>query len=94
MELGNLSNDLLFSLAIHLDLCDLLKFCSVNKRINNAICKKDNIWLYKLNIEFPNWRELKLAINIWNPITLFPIIRAKSVRDIYIILYHWNIFKI
>ena len=90
----SLSNDLLFSLAIQLDLSDLLKFCSASKRINNTICKKDNIWLYKLNKEFPDWRELKSDINIKNPITLFPIVKAQSVRDIYIILYHWNIFKI
>ena len=90
----NLSKDLLFSLAIQLDLSDLLKFCSSSKQINDYVCKKDNIWLYKLNQQFPNWRELKLDTTIKNPISLFPIVKAESIRDIYITLYYWNIFKI
>jgi hypothetical protein len=32
MELSNLPNDLLFSLAIQLELPDLLKFCSTSKK--------------------------------------------------------------
>lgn len=94
MELTELSNDILFSLAIQLDLDDLLRFCLSSKKINDAICNKDNVWLYKLNKEFPNWQELKGDLNIKNPITLFPIIEAKSLKDIYVTLYYWNIFTV
>ena len=93
-SLGHLPNDLLFSLAIQLDLSDLLKFCSSSKKINDSICKKDNIWFYKLNKEFPDWRNLLKDEDIKDPISLFPIVNARSPKEIYITLYHWNIFKI
>jgi hypothetical protein len=93
-SLSNLSNDLLFSLAIQLDLHDLLKFCSSSKKINDTVCRKDNVWLYKLDKEFPNWKELKNSVTIKNPITLIPIIESKSVKDIYVTLYYLNIFTL
>ena len=49
-----LPSDILFSLAIHLDLPDLLHFCSSSNRINNILCKKEPIWRYKLKQDFSN----------------------------------------
>ncbi len=48
-----LEKDQLFLLATELDLPELLSFCSSSKRINDLICKRNDIWLYKLNKEFP-----------------------------------------
>ena len=86
----DLTNDALFSLAIQLELPDLLKLCSSSKKINDYICRNDNIWLYKLNKEFPNWQELRNDKNIKDPITSKRIIEAKIMKDIYKILYTWN----
>ena len=92
----DLTSDVLFTLAISLDLPDLLKFCASSKKINDNVCKKDNIWYYRLNKDFPDWRE---GINsqeqgiIKNPKTLQPITETKTPKDIYILLYWHNIFK-
>ena len=91
MEL--LTSDALFALAIQLELPELLKFCRSSKKINNAVCKKDNIWYYKLTKEFPNWKTLILDPNLKNPKTLQPITQMKTPKDIYILLYWYNIFK-
>lgn len=53
-----LSRDNLFSLAILLDLPDLLRFCSSQKRIDELICKKNDIWNYKLMNEFPQHSKI------------------------------------
>lgn len=58
--MDRLGKDELFSLAIHLDLADILRLCSTSSRIEEKLCLKDDIWLYKLNREFPDYRSLKL----------------------------------
>jgi len=49
-----LPSDILFSLAIHLDFPDLLRFCSSSSRINNILCNREPIWRYKLQQDFSN----------------------------------------
>ena len=49
----------LFSIAIMLDLPDLLTLCKSSKRINQLLCQRNDIWFYKLNIEFPNFKIYK-----------------------------------
>ena len=53
-----LGKDELFTLAINLDLPNLLKFCAINKKINEKICMRDEIWNYKLETEFPDYKRL------------------------------------
>jgi ankyrin repeat protein len=52
-----LDADTLFSIGILLEVDDLLKFCRTNKRINNVLCRHDNIWLYKI-------KQLSPTLNI------------------------------
>ena len=69
-----LNSDLLFSLAIHLDLPNLLNFCSTNTRINDLVCNREHIWRYKLNQDFPNdFMEFKDL--------------HKAPKDLYILLW-------
>jgi len=59
----------LFHIATMLDLNDLLSLCSSNSRINRLICQQDAIWKFKLNNEFPDWRQHfdgKLPRKIYN----------------------------
>ena len=71
-----LTSDPLFALAIHLDLPDLLQFCSSSSRINNILCKREPIWRYKLQQDFSN--DLENFVNI-----------SKTPKDLYILL--WNL---
>ena len=69
----------LFNIAIELDLPNLLTFCSTNKRINNLICKRNEIWKYKLK-EFPESIEFKENYKF-------------SDKELYILLYNLKILK-
>jgi len=57
--MDKLEKDQLFLLALELDLPELLSFCDSSKRINELICKRNDIWYYKLNKEFPNWKDFR-----------------------------------
>jgi len=52
-----LTKDALFHIATMLDLDNLLSLCSSNSRFNILICQQNAIWLYKLNNEFPDWKQ-------------------------------------
>jgi len=56
-----LEKDQLFLLATELDFPQLLKFCQTNKKINKLVCRRDDIWLYKLDKEFPDYRNYKIT---------------------------------
>ncbi len=66
-----LNKDELFALALHLDLPSLVNFCSSNKFIEKNLCLKDEIWIYKLRKDFPDFQK----------------INGKSFRDLYKLLY-------
>ena len=57
--LMNLNKDELFLLAIELSIPDLLNFCLTCKRIDDLICKRPDIWYYKLKEDFPGYQILK-----------------------------------
>ena len=57
-----LNNDEIFYIAIFLDVPELLSFCKLSRKIN-TVCKKDDIWLYKLKKEFPNYKEIKTDLS-------------------------------
>lgn len=63
--------NVIFNLAIEMDTPDMLNWCYSNKRINRLLCQKDNIWIYKLDKDFPYWRNLKTV---------------KKYKDIYFML--------
>jgi len=62
-----LSKDDLFSIALQLDLPELLNFCRSSKRINDLLCKRKEIWAAKLKQEFPKtFEELsKRGLDKW-----------------------------
>ena len=71
----------LFSLAIHLELPTLLKFCSVNKYLKRNLCGKDEIWIHKLNKDFPNYKNLHVKN------------KNKNKKEIYQLLYSLSKLK-
>lgn len=76
--MNKLHKDELFSIALHLKLPELLKFCSTSKTIMNLICNKNDIWNMKLSKEFPNY-NVKL--------------RRNTPKETYILLYKLQIVK-
>jgi len=91
-----LEKDQLFLLALELDLPELISFCQTNKRINNLICKRNDIWYYKLNKEFsdlkytgkeprPYYIKLKEISNIHPELrNILPLINIKEYENIKI----------
>ena len=75
-----INHDILYCIAIKLELNDLLRFSMVGKRIYNII-NRDNIWMYKLSQEFPKYRTL---------ITHF---FYSSVKKLYIRIYYLSILN-
>ena len=39
-----ISKDILFKLALELDLPDLISLCKSSKRFDNQVCKNENVW--------------------------------------------------
>lgn len=66
-----LDENIIFNIAIQLDVPGLLNWCISNKRIDRLLCEKDHIWKYKLNKDFPYWEELETK---------------KGPKDLYLIL--------
>ena len=73
-----LSKDALFSIAIELNMPELLQFCATNSRINNLICKRNDIWNYKLKNEFLNYDES---------------LKQFTSRETYVLLYKLIVLK-
>jgi hypothetical protein len=48
----NLDKDALFSIALQMDLPELINFCKANKYINEKICNNNYIWFNKLKKDF------------------------------------------
>jgi len=64
--MDKLNKDILFLIALELDLQSLLNLCDTYSRVNELICEKNAFWLTKLNQEFPNWKDFKINKNYQN----------------------------
>ena len=77
--MNKLGKDCIFLLVIRLDLPDLLNFCQSNKRINELIYNRDDIWLHKLRNEYPNWKEFKFNLSLkYTYIKLYQLQKLKE----------------
>ena len=76
------SKDVLFTIALNLELPSLLKWCSSNSRINRDVCQNDNVWRSKLlkdfSDDYPDFQKYKLN---------------KSLRETYVFLYQLSYIK-
>jgi hypothetical protein len=84
-----LSKDVLFNIATMLDLDDLLSLCSSNSRINRLICQRNDIWLFKLVAEFPDWNNYFDA----DPKNTY-ILLVKLKRIAEAIDYHYSVYEL
>ncbi|GAI81263.1 unnamed protein product, partial [marine sediment metagenome] len=60
MEKEHLSKDVIFLLALELDLPSILQLCLTSKKYNQHICENPNFWKNKLLKEYP---QLNSVIN-------------------------------
>ena len=72
--MDTLNKDELFTIAIHLDLPDLVRFCTLNKKFHD-VCP--NVWRSKIAKEFPEFQYDKLSDEL----------KKLSLQNIYIFLY-------
>ena len=72
------SKDVLFTIAMELDLPDLLRWCSSNSRINQDVCQNDNVWKSKLLKDYPDYEEFNLN---------------RSLRETYVFMYQLSYIK-
>ena len=58
------SKDVLFTIAMNLELPSLLRWCASNSRINNNVCQNEHLWRSKLlqdfPIEYPDYEKFEL----------------------------------
>jgi len=57
INMDQLDQVVLFQIATMLDLDNLLSLCQSDRRFNRLICQQNAIWLYKLNNEYPDWKQ-------------------------------------
>ena len=72
------SKDVLFTIAMDLDLPSLLRWCSSSLRINKDVCLNDNVWRSKLLTDYPDYEKFKLN---------------RSLRETYVFLYQLSYIK-
>ena len=59
MDLSKYPTDILFRLALDLDLPTLLSYCQANSKFNNASCGNKYFWIQKLKNDFDiTWKDL------------------------------------
>ena len=76
------SKDVLFTVAMKLDLPNLLRWCSTSSRINRDVCNNDNLWRAKLLKDYPDGYPDYQIFNMKN-----------SLREMYIFLYQLSWIK-
>ena len=54
------SKDVLFTIAMKLDLPDLLRWCTSSSRINRDVCNNENVWRSKLLLDYPGYHKFDL----------------------------------
>ena len=72
------SKDVLFTIAMNLELPSLLKWCASNSRINRNVCFNDDVWRSKLLKDYPDYEKFELN---------------RSLRETYILLYQLSYIK-
>ena len=73
-----LPKDIYFTLAKDMEIRDLIDLCIADKRANEKICKNEDVWRYRLEKEFPDWKQFNLN---------------KSLINTYVFLYQLKILK-
>ena len=71
-DILRLPNDLIINIALELDLPDLIKWCSINKKFNNITCNNDTFWMNRYHKDFgqikkPTWKTAYITTSRFTP---------------------------
>ena len=72
------SKDVLFTIAINLELPSLLRWCQSNSRIRKHVCNNDDVWRSKLLQDYPDYEKFNLN---------------RSLRETYVFMYQLSYIK-
>lgn len=78
VKLETLPKDVLFTLALELDLPSMLKWCRTNAYINEKVCNNSAVWNKKLLTEYPDSQKFNLN---------------KTGKEMYIFMHHLSLVK-
>lgn len=76
-KLETLPKDILFQLAIGMELPELLNLCKTHPNLNVQICKNRDIWSYKLQQNFKEYLNFEK----------YPQFKKYSSKKLYQLLY-------
>ena len=71
MSILDLPIDVMASLALELNLPDILSLCETSTKFNYAVCLKESFWLNKLSRDYPDYQ--KLNVDMSNHILNMPV---------------------
>jgi Leucine-rich repeat (LRR) protein len=72
------SKDVLFTIAMDLNLPSLLRWCSSNSKIMKDVCLNGHVWRNKLLKDFPDYQKFELN---------------RSLKETYVFLYQLSYIK-
>ena len=74
----NASKDVLFTIAMDLDLPSLLRWCQSSSTIQRDVCNNKNVWRNRLLRDYPNYERFNLH---------------KSLKETYVFMYQLALIK-
>lgn len=80
--------DILFLLALELDVPDLLNLCKTYVRVDELICNRKDIWIRKLKPFYSDVKDISVDVK-----TFTDILPNKNMKDIYSLMYSLNVIK-
>ena len=72
------SKDVLFTIAMNLELPSLLRWCQSNSRIQKHVCNNDDVWRRKLLMHYPDYEKFNLN---------------RSLKETYVFVYQLSYIK-
>ena len=80
--MDTLNKDELSVVVMNLDLPTLLNLCESSKELKAKVCNNPNVWNYKLEKDYPEYKELDLSF-----------LSPYSPREMYVFMYQLDYIK-
>ena len=72
------SKDVLFTIAMNLELPSLLRWCQSSSRFRKHVCNNDDVWKRKLLMDYPDYEKFNLN---------------RSLKETYVFMYQLSYIK-